>query len=470
MDNAQKLLRALPSVDEVLKSPPGKEWLKKYPRGFVLAAIRETIQKKRRAIRGGRHKGSGISISDLAPAIGKIVRGLSAFALGPAINATGIVIHTNLGRSVLSAQAMDNVAKVSSGYSNLEYDIEAGRRGSRHAHAGRLLKEVTGAEDGMAVNNNAAAVLLTLNTLARGREVIVSRGELVEIGGSFRVPDVMAAGGAILKEVGTTNKTHLFDYEDAVGENTALILKVHQSNYRITGFTAEVPVEELAALGKKLGVPVVYDLGSGCLIDLRPYGIHTEPSVREIIKTGVDLVTFSGDKLLGGPQAGVIAGRKALIDKIKKNPLARAVRTDKMTLAALEATLMEYVDPERAVRNVPTLRMLLEEPQDIKLRARKIAKLLLKAGIRADIKVLQDSSKAGGGSLPELELPTYVVSISPQKLSAARLEENLRKGDPPVIARVRDDVLLLDARTVADGETNVLAEKVAQAFIREIKQ
>lgn len=464
MDETKRRLMALPSVDEVLKSPEGQGWLGRYPRGYVTTAIRKIIDQRRRAIRSGGLKAEKVLIKDLAPEIEEVASRLSAFSLTPVINATGVVIHTNLGRSPLTTGARMNVLRTASGYSNLEYDLDEGRRGSRHTHAGRLLREVTGAEDAIAVNNNAAAVLLTLNALASGREVIVSRGELVEIGGSFRIPDVMAAGGAILREVGATNKTHLFDYENAIGEETALILKVHRSNYTITGFTEEVPVEELAALGKKRGVPVVFDLGSGCLVDLRPFGIHSEPTVRDIISKGVDLVTFSGDKLLGGPQAGIIAGKKELVDKIKKNPIARAVRADKMTLAALEATLMEYVDPEQALTSIPTLNMLLMDPENIKQRAKKAARILKKALPNAEVGVLEDYSKAGGGALPELELPTYTVSITMKAFSASRLEEKLRKFDTPVIARVKDGALLLDMRTVPEDQTGLLANTVAEAI------
>lgn len=458
--NEKALLKDLPSVDEVLKSPHGERWLKEHPRRYVLEAIRLAIEQTRRLILEGQP--AEPSIGAMAPQIELAVRHLSSLSLRPVINATGIVIHTNLGRAALSERVLENVVKTARGYSNLEYDLAEGRRGKRYSHIKHLLREVTGAEDGMAVNNNAGAVLLCLNALARGREVIVSRGELVEIGGSFRVPDVMAASGAVLREVGTTNKTHPYDYENAINENTALILKVHRSNYRITGFTEDVPIGELAELGRRHGLPVMYDLGSGCLIDLRPYGISIEPSVQETVRSGPDIVTFSGDKLLGGPQAGIIVGRREHIEAIQKNPLTRALRIDKLTLSALEATLMEYVDMDKAIKDIPTLRMLLEEPESIKRRARRIANLLARqapvpGGFKAEIAVLEDYSFAGGGALPEVTLKTYAVSVKPKGISINRLEERLREGTPPVIARIKEDALLLDARTVQGRELRTLA-------------
>jgi L-seryl-tRNA(Ser) seleniumtransferase len=458
---SKELLKQLPSVDEALKSPEGAAWLGRYPRRYVLEAVRRAIEGRRKLILRG--KKADVSLKGMRAEVESTLGGLSSLSLRPLINATGIVIHTNLGRSALSESALENIARVASGYSTLEYDLAEGKRGRRYVHIRRLLREVTGAEDGIAVNNNAGAVLVTLNTLARGREVIVSRGELIEIGGSFRVPDVMAQSGAILREVGTTNKTHLSDYEGAINEQTALLMKVHWSNYRITGFTSDVSIEELVALGRKHDLPVMYDLGSGCLIDLKPYGIHDEPSVQEVVKSGVDVATFSGDKLLGGPQAGIIAGRGAYVEMLQKNPLLRALRIDKLTLAAFEATLMQYIEPERAKRDVPTLRMLLEEPASVRKRARKIA-ARLKDLKNVEISVVEDSAFSGGGALPEHEIATYAVAIRAKKISANRLEERLRAGDPPVVARIKEDALLLDARTVQDGEIKALAACVRAAL------
>lgn len=462
MGKKQELLSSLPSVDEILKGIYGVEWLRNYPRRYVLGAIRDVIDLRRKEIIDGTV--TDASLEDMAPDIEKKIMHFSSLSLRPVINATGIVIHTNLGRAVLSDRVMENVRRVATGYSNLEYDLDAGKRGKRYVHIKRLLKEATGAEDGFAVNNNAAAVLLCLNTIAKGREVIVSRGELVEIGGSFRIPDVMVSSGAVLREAGTTNKTHLYDYENAINENTALILKVHQSNYRIHGFTEDVSIEALVSLGHKRGIPVMYDLGSGCLIDLIPYGIHSEPNVQEIIKTGADIITFSGDKLLGGPQAGLILGRAEAIEKLQKNPLTRAVRIDKLTLAALEATLMEYLDEEKAKEEIPIIRMLLQDIEGVKNRAKRIAGALNRYIKNAFIEVIQDSSHAGGGSLPEKEFPTFVVRIKPGNISVNELEERLRKGDPPIIARISEGYLVIDARTISDRDAGVVTKGLRAAL------
>jgi L-seryl-tRNA(Ser) seleniumtransferase len=458
----QNLLSRLPSVDELLKSPSGLQWLEEFPRKIVVEAVRTVVAARRKTILAG--KAADLSLEAIGGDIKEQLRILSSFSLRRVINATGIVIHTNLGRSVLSERILENVVNVAGGYSNLEYDLAAGRRGQRHIHTQRLLSEITGAEDALVVNNNAAAVLLCLNSLARGGEVIVSRGELVEIGGSFRVPDVMSASGACLREVGTTNKTHLHDYSNAVNENTALLLKVHQSNYRITGFTSDVKIGELLDLGRQHGLPVMYDLGSGCLIDLRPYGIHDEPSVHELLKTGVDVLTFSGDKLLGGPQGGLIVGKKKYLDRIRKNPIARAVRVDKFTIAAFEATLMEYLDPENAKRAIPTLQMLFESPGEVRARARKIASGLRRLCVQEKIEVVGDASKAGGGSLPAAEFETFAVSIKPVARSVNELDERLRSCSPPIIARIRENALLLDARTIRNDEVQPLVQAVCSAL------
>jgi len=465
MNEKQKLLSTLPSVDEILKSRQSMEWLNTYPRRYVLQAIRETIDSKRKEIIGG----IDIDLSEevMLADIENMTEKLSSYSLRALINATGVVIHTNLGRSILSKRALENIKQVSESYSNLEYDIKEGKRGKRYTHIKRILREVTDAEDALVVNNNAAAVLLCLNTLSKGKEVIVSRGELVEIGGSFRMPEIMAASGAILREVGTTNKTHLYDYEKAINENTALILKVHKSNFRVIGFSDEVSVEDLVSIGSRHQVPVMFDLGSGCIIDLKPFGIHNEPLVKEVVSTGVDITTFSGDKLLGGPQGGVIVGKREYIEKIQKNPMTRAMRIDKLTLAGFEATLMEYIDEEKAVENIPTLRMLLQKPEEIKERANKIAKRLKKEMKDVHINVMGDSSRAGGGALPEVDLPTYVVSIKSDEISVNELEERLRKGTPPIIARIKEDSLIIDARTLRDRDLSGLIKGIRSALSKE---
>ncbi len=457
--NFRSLLMGLPSVDELLKSAEGRGWLSLYPRRYVLQAIRESLEALRREIRkGGQPPCDPASIS---AGIEALIKKYVAPSLSNVINATGVVLHTNLGRAPLSRAALEKVILIAKGYSNLEYDLAEGGRGKRHAHLRRLLTGITGAQDATVVNNNAAAVMLALSTLARGRQVIVSRGELVEIGGSFRIPDVMAQSGAVLMEVGTTNKTHLRDYERAIGPDTALILKVHQSNYRITGFTSEVPIEELVALGAKHRLPVMYDLGSGCLFDLRTHGIGAEPVVSEVVQTGVDLVTFSGDKLLGGPQAGIAAGKTEVIGRMNENPLARALRTDKMTLAALEATFFAYADPEKAACEIPVLRMLLEKPEAIRGRAERLVSAI-KAAEDVSVAVAGDSSEAGGGSLPGVRLPTFAVSIRSARLTPNAIEEGLRTGTPPVIARIKEDALLLDARTIADDEVPAVAARLGE--------
>jgi L-seryl-tRNA(Ser) seleniumtransferase len=463
----QALLSKLPAVDELLKSEVGQQWQRKYLRHHVVRAIRQVLDERRETILGGAIE--EVDEQGIVTRIGALAEELSGFSLKPCLNATGVVLHTNLGRSILSREVLDHVAEIAGNYSNLEYDIDLGVRGKRYSHIRGLLRELTGAEDGIVVNNNAAAVLVTLSSLAKGSEVIVSRGELVEIGGSFRVPDVMAASGAILREVGTTNKTHGFDYERAITENTALLMKVHQSNFRMLGFTSEVSTEELASIGRKFNVPVMFDLGSGCFIDMKAYGIHIEPTVQEIIAAGADVVTFSGDKLLGGPQAGIIVGKSQHIEKIEKNPLMRAVRIDKMTLAAFEATLMNYIDEDTAREKTPTLSMLLERPEQIKIRAGKVASLLAKGaqGVTAEsakIDVVRDVSQSGGGALAGVTFDTYAIAVSPMKISVNDLERRLRLGSPPVIARIKDDRLVLDIRTIRNEEVGALVRAVKAAL------
>ncbi|MBF0329084.1 MAG: L-seryl-tRNA(Sec) selenium transferase [Nitrospirae bacterium] len=462
MSDKQRLLSAMPAVDEVLRSASGISWLKTYTRRYVIQAIREIIESTRQAILKGEI--TELVIEDMFCSIEARLQCLSELSLKTVINATGTVIHTNLGRSVLTEDILDNVKRVACGYSNLEYDIPGGKRGKRYSHVQKLIRDITGAEAGLIVNNNAAAVLVCLAALAQGKEVIVSRGELVEIGGSFRIPDVMSSSGALLREVGTTNKTHIQDYERAICDKTALLLKVHQSNYRMVGFTKAVELDELAALGRKHNVPVMFDLGSGCLVDLKPYGINIEPTVQSIVKTGCDIVTFSGDKLLGGPQGGIIVGKKKLIEKISGHPLMRAVRIDKLTLAAFESVLMKYLDEETAKNEIPTLRMLLQKPENIKQRAEKLieaAKAVLPN--TASVTLMEDSSQSGGGALPEIEFPTFVVALKPQNISVNKLEEQLRLNNPCIIARIKDDTLILDARTIQDSEIEAVAAGLKNA-------
>ncbi len=464
MKETLEILRSLPSVDEILKTGDAQKWLEKYPRRFVIKAIREGIDAKRHEIFEEPKTESAYDLTESIMSVAfKRLSSFTSFRLKPVINATGVVIHTNLGRSPLSKKVLENIVSVASGYSNLEYDLETGKRGKRYTHVVSLLKELTGAEDAVIVNNNAAAVLLCLSSLAKGREVIVSRGELVEIGGSFRIPDIMVQSGSVLREVGTTNKTHLYDYEKAIHENTGMFLKVHQSNYRMIGFTEEVSIEDLVRLARKHSIPVMVDLGSGCFVDLKTYGIHSEPMVQDIVKKEVDIITLSGDKLLGGPQGGVIIGKKRYIEFIQKHPLMRAMRVDKFTLSAFEATLMEYADTDRASRNIPTLKMLFQDRTIIKKRAKRIVLRLRKRTASTDITLSKDSSQAGGGSLPEAEFPTYVVSIKPHTMSVNALEKRLRSASTPVIGRIKEESLLLDARTIMDDQIEPLVDAIINA-------
>ncbi|HXG02180.1 MAG TPA: L-seryl-tRNA(Sec) selenium transferase, partial [Candidatus Binatia bacterium] len=385
------------------------------------------------------------------------------FSLRPVINATGVVLHTNLGRAPLSAPALERLARVAEGYANLELDLTTKERGSRYAHVEERLRRLTGAEDALVVNNNAAAVLLALETLAHGREVIVSRGELIEIGGEFRIPDIMRRSGAVLREVGTTNRTHLRDYAEAIGPQTALLLKVHTSNYRVVGFTAEVSSRELVTLGRDRGLPVMEDLGSGSLVDLRAFGFPYEPTVQDVVGAGVDLVTFSGDKLLGGPQAGLVVGRRDLVGRLKKNPLNRALRIDKLTVAALEATLDAY-EAGRARTDIPTLRLLTEPLASVRRRARGVLARLdpaVRGRLRAQ--VVEERAQVGGGALPTVEVPTAAVSLGSTGQEARDLDAALRRGRPPVVGRIADDRLLLDCRTVLPSQVAALAAAVNAA-------
>jgi len=455
--DTKTLLRSLPKMDELLKRDDLAAL--DAPRAVVVEAVRDAVEAVRAdVLSGGAPAFSDDSIA--ADAAGR-VRARMRASLHPVVNATGIIVHTNLGRSRLPDDAMRAVAEVAGSYSTLEYDVASGERGSRHVHVERLIRDVTGAEAAMAVNNNAAAVLLAISALAARKEAIVSRGQLVEIGGSFRIPDIMRQSGAKMVEVGTTNKTHLSDYAAAVTPKTGLLLKVHSSNFRVVGFTEEVALADLVALGAEHGILVYEDQGSGVLIDLAPFGLPDEPTVRSSIEAGVDLVSISGDKLLGGPQAGILAGKKQVIDRLKKHPLARALRLDKMTLAALEATLRLYLDPERALREIPTLRMLTESPESVEARAKELAKRI--GAIAAlGAAVVPDVSRAGGGALPLADIPTSAVALECRGMSANDLEQALRLGEPTIVARIREDRVLLDPRTLSDVETDLVVARLAE--------
>ena len=458
--DTQERLRQLPKVDELLRRPDVERLLEEHPRTLVLEALRESIGVSR-----ARLLSSDDAEYDEAALLSDARTRLSLKArrsLHALVNATGIVVHTNLGRSILSKQATAAVAGIASHYSTLEYDVGTGERGSRHVHCEELLCRLTGAEAAMAVNNNAAAVMLALAALARGKEAVVSRGQLVEIGGSFRIPDIMRESGAKMVEVGTTNKTHLADYEEAVTDQTGVLLKVHSSNFRVVGFTEEVGLDELVSLGRRRGVPVFEDQGSGVLVDLRQWGLPYEPTVGESIEAGADLVSCSGDKLLGGPQAGILVGRADIIRRLKQHPMARAVRLDKMTLVALEVTLRTYLDPGAALAEIPTLRMITMPAESVAARAEALAAALRDAcGETVVVDTAPDISRAGGGSLPLADIPTTVVRVSSPSISAVDIERRLRLGEPGIIARIKEDRLLLDPRTVLESEERVIVERVA---------
>ncbi len=463
------MLRMLPGVDHVLERCGAQPFFNDIPKTVLVNAIRKILETLRTGILGPDRDIAEESLSDaqITDAVMAAVIKATTPNLKPLVNATGVVVHTNLGRSLLPETVVENIALIAGRYSNLEYDLDAGQRGSRYASVEDLLCEISGAQAAIAVNNNAGAVLLCLETLARSKEVIVSRGELVEIGGSFRVPDVMAKSGGILREVGTTNRTHLSDYENAIEENTALLLKVHRSNYSVIGFTAEVSLKELVELSDKHGVPLMEDLGSGTFIDFSKYGLIKEPTVQESVAAGTDIVTFSGDKLLGGPQAGIIVGKKSIVDRIKQNPLARALRIDKLTLAALESTLRLYRDEEKAVDMIPTLQMLTMNIGDIEIRASHLVEDLKNISkSQLEISLIERSSRAGGGSLPLLELPSKCLCIRPQGMSAHALEKGMRENDPPIIGRIEENAYIMDPRTLKDDDLPI----IRTAFERILKK
>lgn len=448
----QQALRRLPAVHHLLEHPFIASYLKRFPRKTIVETINDVLAMKRRRILETKHP-IPPEPEKIAADIAETLSNLTRNRLRSLVNGSGIILHTNLGRARLSKAALRAVQNVALSYSNLEYRLDSGRRGSRHDHVESVLRRLTGAEAALVVNNNAAAVLLVLRSLARGREVIISRGQLVEIGGSFRVSEIMRESGARLVEVGTTNKTRREDIEEAISEETALLMKVHTSNFKIIGFTESVPREEMVEIARKHDIPCYEDLGSGVLYDLRARGIGEEPTIQECLRAGVDLVSFSGDKLLGGPQAGIIVGKKRWIDLLKENQLLRALRVDKMTLAALEATLLHYLNPEEAVREIPVLRQILKTPEEIRASAERLRDRLQHAfGEALRLELIPSTSEVGGGSLPGVELPSFSLSISHPRIPVHRLEEGLRKGEPPVIGRVSKDRLLLDLRTVEEEE------------------
>jgi len=463
----QKLLSKIPAVNDLLDTDRVKNFINEFSRQVVLDGIRVVTDE----IRNDILNSSDMELKDYDLNKEVIIERVENYLikwsqpnLAPAINGTGVIVHTNLGRSLLSESAIQSLTEVARNYSTLEIDRKSGERGSRYNNVTGLLQELTGAETAMVVNNNAAAVLLALNTIAEGKEVIIPRGELVEIGGSFRIPDVMERSGAKLVEIGATNKVYLKDYINAITENTGLLLKVHTSNYKVVGFTKGVELKDLVEYAHKQDLPVMDDLGSGILVDLTKDGFNYEPTVQKRVKAGADVVTFSGDKLLGGPQAGIIVGKKKYIDKMKKNPMTRALRVDKFTLASLEATLKEYKNIDKARENIPTLKMLTEDLDNIKKKAEKVYDLIQSSELSNEfrVEVEKDIAKVGGGAFPLEELDTYILKIVSDKYSTADLSYKLRMNYPPIFSRIKDDKLILDFRTIKEADLDYIIEALEE--------
>ncbi|WP_136799183.1 L-seryl-tRNA(Sec) selenium transferase [Desulfosediminicola ganghwensis] len=464
MENQKELLRALPKVDECLLWLKGEK-RKDLPSRIVKESVQEAVAEERKKILDGV-SGTDIKKQDewVQLFLARIERKL-AFNLRRVINGTGVVIHTNLGRSLLPGKAQKMLEQAAGYYSNLEFDLETGNRGSRYSLVEDIICDLTGAEAALVVNNNAAAVLLVLDTLCKGTEVIVSRGQLVEIGGSFRIPDVMAKSGADLVEVGATNRTHRYDYEQAITERTSMLLRVHTSNFRLIGFTSDVSAEELADIGKQHNLVTMEDLGSGSFIDLSRYGLMKEPTVQDVVKAGIDVVTFSGDKLLGGPQAGIIVGTKDVIARIKRNPLNRALRIDKFTLASLETILRYYYDLQGALANIPTLSMLTVDQAILKERAmRVIAEIQDTVSEKCKVELVQTNSRVGGGAMPECNLPSWAVQLDPLKLKVSKMEKLFRELQLPIIGRIENEKFLIDVRTIQEEEVLELCELIKEFF------
>lgn len=462
----KELVRYLPPVHELQKEDIFINILKEYgiEESHLTKIVKEILDDYRQLLLqnqwNGPNPGNANFIEMLFSTVKEKISNQFQYTLKRVINGTGTILHTNLGRARMSERAIEHVVETANSYSNLEYKLEEGERGSRHTHVEKLIKEITGAEAAMVVNNNAAAVYIILRELAREKEVIVSRGELVEIGGSFRISSIMEESGANLVEVGTTNKTHLYDYEKAITENTAMIMKVHTSNFKVIGFTKCVETEELAQLSKANEEVIFYeDLGSGALYDYGKHGIGSEPVVSEVLKKGVDIVSFSGDKLLGGPQAGIIAGKKSIIDRLKKNQLARVVRVDKMTLAALEGTLIDYLRGEEGIKNIPVVRDLLVTPEELLERTTSFNQLLLKRTNQFEVKVEKSTSQVGGGTMPEVELPSYVSVLKHGTLSAEKIAKKLRtEFSPAIIVRIQKDEVIIDLRCVTGEEEGLVLD------------
>ena len=469
--NEKMWYRRIPKTDVLLMDERIQNMIKVQGKAVVMDAIHMELAHFRSLVKQGADEELLENrLESLIDHIENNVAKIKRANMRPVINGTGTILHTNLGRAPLSEKHMKHILSVASGYSNLEYNLEMGKRGERYAHFESLLCKLTGAEAAMAVNNNAASVLLILSTLASGGEVITSRGELVEIGGHFRIPDVMEQSGAVLREVGTTNKTRRDDFERVINEQTRGILKVHTSNYRIVGFTESASLEELVSLGQKYGLPVIEDLGSGVLINLENYGLSHEPTVQESVRVGADVVCFSGDKLLGGPQAGIIVGKKKYIEQMKKNPLTRAIRIDKFTAAALEQVLLEYLSEEQALKNIPVLRMITTPREKLKKKAADLQEILCSCEIAADFEIISCDSQIGGGALPLERIPSVAVAIIPHFISVDQLEKRMRALPVPVVPRIADDRVLLDMRTIEEESFLVIASQFKQLRVLEAQQ
>lgn len=458
----------LPSVEEVLNNEELKGIIKDYPRDLIVEKIRYVIDNFRKIIVSSTNEellNFELNIDIIIKNITDEVKDEYELHLTKVINGTGVIIHTNLGRAPISESIKEDIWNRIGGYCNLEYDIQKGKRGLRYDHLENIIKKLTGAEDVLVVNNNAAAVLLVLSTLAKEKEVIVSRGELVEIGGSFRVPDVMEQGGAKLVEVGTTNKTHLKDYKNAINEQTAALMKVHTSNYKIMGFTKEVSLEQLRVLADEVDLPLIEDLGSGVFIDFSKYNLKYEPTVKNSIDKGVDIVTFSGDKILGGPQAGIIIGKSKYIKMMKENQLTRALRVDKLTIATLEATLRLYLDEQKAIENIPGLKMITMSEEELTNKANKLIDILNNLNLsNVEFSIEKGSSQVGGGALPLEYIDSKVINIKPKNISVSKLEEKLRLSKSHIIGRIYDDKYVLDVRTIFENEFEVIAKEITNIF------
>ena len=460
------LFRALPSVDKVLDALVETGEFSDTPRAIVREHVNGFLDICREEIRSEVvTEPDQLELHSILPRMKAYIRAQSRPHFRRVLNGTGVVVHTNLGRSLLAPSAVEAVAEACAHYSNLEFDLKTGERGSRYSHVEELLCKVCGAEAALVVNNNAAAVLIVLDTLCKGKEVPVSRGQLVEIGGSFRIPEVMEKSGAVLREVGATNRTHVHDYEGVINEETGALLRVHTSNYRIVGFHKEVTLEEMVALGKEHDLPVIEDLGSGSFTDFSSLRLGDEPTVQHVVASGADVVTFSGDKVLGGPQAGIIVGKKKYIDMIKRNPMNRALRIDKMTLAALEATMRLYREPELARKEIPTLSMMFADLTTLKRRARRLANRIKKVcGEHVEVAVMEGNSRVGGGSFPERDLPTALVAVTPKNISATVLKAALLDTAPPLVGRLENQAFCLDPRTLSDDEFSLVTDALLQGL------